>query len=104
MKSKMKSKGMAKPILAGLLFSLLSACVSMSATGAEGNVRMSRIERAKAVETRATAARRAGTFRTEKTDSWLCAYVSPLFCTSLVPTLTTTPEPPPSTAPVRGRP
>lgn len=98
----MKSRRITKPILAGLLFSLLSASVSMSATGAEGNVR--RIERAKAVETRATAARRAEAFRSEKTDSWLCAYVSPLFCTSLVPTLTTTPEPPTSAAPVRGRP
>ncbi len=74
------------------------------AAGAEGNVRMSRIERAEAVTNRATAARRVETFRSERTDSWLCAYVSPFFCTSLFPTLTTTPDPPTTpTTPVRGR-
>ncbi len=98
----MKSRITTTAIVAGLLFSLLSASVSMAA-GAEGNVRMSRIERADAVSTRATAARRVETFRSEKTDSWLCAYVSPFFCTNLFPTLTTTPDPPKSPTPVRGR-
>ncbi len=99
----MKSRALTTAIAAGLLFSLLSASVSMAA-GAEGNVRMSRIERADAVSSRTTAARRVETFRSEKTDSWLCAYVSPFFCTNLFPTLTTTPDPPKSpTTPVRGR-
>lgn len=97
----MKSRATTTGILAGLLFSLLSASVSLAA-GAEGNVRMSRIERAQAVTSRASAARRVATFKSEKTDSWLCAYVSPFFCT-LFPTLTTTPDPPKSPTPVRGR-
>ena len=95
----MKSKTTTKAILAGLLFSLLSASVSMGGAGAEGNVRMSRIERAQAVTSRATAERRVATFKSEKTDSWLCAYVSPFFCT-IFPTLT--PAKSPSTPP-RGR-
>ncbi len=99
----MKSKTTITAIVAGLLFSLLSAEVSMAA-GAEGNVRMSRIERAGAVMARTTAARRVESFKSERTDSWLCAYVSPFFCTSLFPTLTTTPDPPTTpTTPVRGR-
>ena len=98
----MKSKTTITAIVAGLLFSLLSAEVSMAA-GAEGNVRMSRIERAEAVTNRATAARRVETFRSERTDSWLCAYVSPFFCTSLFPTLTTPDPPTTPTTPVRGR-
>jgi hypothetical protein len=97
----MKSKATAKAILAGLLFSLLSASVSMTA-GAEGNVRMSQIERAGA--SRATAARRIKEFRSEKTDSWLCLHVSPFFCNGLFPTLPTTPDPPKNPAqPDRGR-
>ncbi len=100
----MKSKTTITAItVAGLLFSLLSAEVSMAA-GAEGNVRMSRIERAGAVTSRATAARRVETFKSERTDSWLCAYVSPFFCTSLFPTLTTPDPPTTPTTPVRGRP
>ncbi len=96
----MKSKANLTAVVAGLLFSLLSAQVTMAA--AEGNVRMSRIERAQAVASRAAAPRRLETFKSEKTDSWLCAHVSPFFCTDLFPKLTTTPEPPKST-PVRGR-
>ena len=99
----MKSKTTTKAILAGLLFSLLSASVSMGGAGAEGNVRMSRIERAEAVTSRATAPRRVESLRSEKTDSWLCLYVSPFFCKDLIPTLPTTPDSP-SPAPLRGRP
>jgi hypothetical protein len=98
----MKSKTMTKAVLAGLLFSLLSASVSLGAS--EGNVRMSRIDRADAVTSRATAPRRVETLRSEKTDSWLCVYVSPFFCKDLIPTLTTTPDSPSSPAPTRGRP
>ncbi len=99
----MEPKTTAKVILTGLLFSLLSASVSMGA-GPEGNVRMSRIERARAVQSRAAAPRRAETFRSEKTDSWLCNYVSPLFCSNVVPTLPTTPDASASSTPTRGRP
>jgi hypothetical protein len=99
----MNSKATARAILAGLLFSLLSVSASMAA-GPEGNVRMSRIERAGAVASRATAARKIETFRTEKTDSWLCLHVSPFFCNGLFPTLPTTPDPPKtSSQPARGR-
>jgi len=94
----MKSRVTTTGILAGLLFSLLSASVSLAA-GAEGNVRMSRIERSEAVTSRATAERRVATFKSEKTDSWLCAYVSPFFCT-IFPSLTPAKSPAP---PVRGR-
>jgi hypothetical protein len=97
----MKSKGTTKAILAGLLFSLLSASASMAA-GAGGNVRMSRIDRAGAVQSRAAAPRRVETFRTERTDSWLCLHVSSFFCRDLFPTVTTTPDPP--KGPTRGRP
>jgi hypothetical protein len=96
----MKSKTTITAIVAGLLFSLLSAEVSIAA-GAEGNVRMSRIERAGAVTSRATAARRVETFKSERTDSWLCAYVSPFFC-DYVPTVTSAPQPSAATV-QRGR-
>jgi hypothetical protein len=99
----MEPKTTAKVILAGLLFSLLSASVSMAAD-AGGNVRMSRIERAGAVQSRAAAPRRVETFRSERTDSWLCVHVSPFFCTGLFPTLPTTSDSPKAPAqPVRGR-
>jgi hypothetical protein len=99
---KMRTKAISKGILAGLVFSLLSAGVSMGAP--EGNVRMSRIERADTVASRNQTSRKTETFRSEKTDSWLCNYVSPFFCSNLFPTLST-PDPPPTTSstPVRGR-
>ena len=99
----MKLKGVSKGILIGLVFSLLSASVSMGA-GAEGNVRMSRIERAGSVQSQRTVSRKTESFRSEKTDSWLCNNVSAFFCTSLFPTLST-PDPPPTTSstPLRGR-
>jgi hypothetical protein len=96
----MKTKSVSRSILAGLLFSLLSAGAATAAnTG--GNVRMSRIERANAVASRRADARRTEAFKSEKTDSWLCNYVSPLFCSNLIPTLPTTPAAP--SAPTRGR-
>jgi hypothetical protein len=103
MEAAMKRKKVSTGIMAGLVFSLLSAGVATGA-GAEGNVRMSRIEKAAAIESRRAVSRKAETFRTEKTDSWLCNYVSPFFCTSLFPTLSSSPSTPasPSTPP-RGR-
>ncbi len=97
----MKSKGVSS-IVSGLVFSLLSAGVSQAAV-TEGNVRMSRIERASAVTQVRAESRRVESFKSEKTDSWLCAYVSPFFC-SAFPTLSTSPAPPANpSAPVRGR-
>lgn len=95
----MKSRTVSKGILAGLFFSLLSAGIA-TASGAEGNERMSRIERAGAVAERRAESRKVEKFKSEKTDSWLCSYVSPFFCDSF-PTLTTTPEP--AKSPNRGR-
>ena len=40
-------------------------------------------------------------FKPERTDSWLCTYVSPFFC-SYVPTVTSTPQPGTATV-LRGR-
>ena len=99
----MKRKTVSTGILAGLVFSLLSAGVSMGA-GAAGNERMSRIERAATIESRRAESRKAETLRTEKTDSWLCDHVSPFFCTSLFPTLSPSPNTPKSpSTPARGR-
>jgi hypothetical protein len=98
----MKRNPVSMGILTGLVFSLLSAGVAMGA-GAEGNVRMSRIEKASAVDSRRAVSRKTETFRTEKTDSWLCNYVSPFFCTSLFPTLPTSPNTPSPSTPARGR-
>jgi hypothetical protein len=99
----MKRKTVSVGILAGVVFSLISAGVAMGA-GAEGNERMSRIERAASVESRRTESRKAEAFRTEKTDSWLCNYVSPFFCTNLFPTLSSSPNTPTSpSTPARGR-
>src|SRR5262245_15631660 len=89
-------------IVGGLVFSFLSAA-AMTA-GAAGNERTSRIERADQVQARGTQTRKSEKFRTEKTDSWLCNYVSAFFCTSTYPTLTTSPEAPANPAvPYRGR-
>ena len=96
----MKSRRVSIGIVGGLVFSFLSAGFAI-AGGAEGNERMSKIERAAQVQERSRTARKSETFRTEKTDSWLCNYVSPFFC-STYPTLNTTPAPAPS-SPVRGR-
>ncbi|HEX9149239.1 MAG TPA: hypothetical protein VF958_08775 [Thermoanaerobaculia bacterium] len=48
---------------------------------------------------KSTASRRAATegprvvgFKEERTDSWLCEYVSPFFCSS-IPTAVTAPQP-----------
>jgi hypothetical protein len=66
------------------------------------------------VETRMTAekstASRRGTtqgprtvgFKTEQTDSWLCTYISPFFCSS-IPSVAATPQPGTTTTTRRGR-
>ena len=99
----MKSRKVSIGIVGGLVFSFLFAGVA-SAAGAAGNERTSKIERAGQVQSRQAQTRKAEKFRTEKTDSWLCNYVSAFFCTSLYPTLTTAPDAPANPAvPYRGR-
>jgi len=97
----MKSRRASMSIVGGLVFSFVFAGVA-TAAGAEGNERTSQIERAGQVQSRQVQTRKTETFRSEKTDSWLCNYVSAFFCTSVYPTLTTAPDPPKS-APQRGR-
>src|SRR5262245_85922 len=99
----MKSRKVSIGIVGCLVLSFLSAGVA-TAAGTGGNERTSRIERAGQTQARQTQPRREEKFRSEKTDSWLCNYVSAFFCTSAFPTLTTAPEAPPNPAvPYRGR-
>ena len=58
---------------------------------------------------KSTASGRAGTpgprtvdFKTEQTDSWLCTYVSPFFC-STIPSVAPVPQPGATTTNRRGR-
>jgi hypothetical protein len=89
-------------IVAGFVFSFLSAGAMVAGTA--GNEGTNRVQRADQVQARNTQARKDEKFRTEKTDSWLCSYVSSFFCTSAFPTLTTAPEAPVNPAvPYRGR-
>ena len=98
----MRSRKGSKGIVAGFVLSFLSAGAMVAGTA--GNERTSKIERAGQVQARGTQSRKSETFRTEKTDSWLCSYVSAFFCTSAYPTLTTSPESPANPAvPYRGR-
>jgi hypothetical protein len=96
----MKSRAVSNFMLAGLVLSFLSAGVAKAA-GSEGNERMSRAPRADAVEQRRAQTRHEDKFKSEKTNSWLCSYVSPFFCDAF-PTLTTS-EQPPQTIPNRAR-
>ena len=97
----MKSRKASIGIIGGLVFSFIFAGVA-TAAGAAENERTSKIERAAQVQSRQAQSRKVETFRSEKTDSWLCNYVSAFFCTNVYPTLTTAPDPPAAT-PVRGR-
>jgi hypothetical protein len=98
----MKSRRASISIVGGLVFSFLSAGFAI-ASGAEGSERMSKIERAAQIQERSQTSRKAETFRSERTDSWLCNYVSSFFCTNLYPPLTTTPDPKAPSTPYRGR-
>jgi hypothetical protein len=98
----MKSRKVSIGIVGGLVFSFLSAGAMVAGTA--GNERTSRIDRADQVQARHTQTRKEEKFRTEKTDSWLCNYVSAFFCTSAFPAISTAPEPPANPAvPYRGR-
>jgi len=98
----MKSRKVSIGIVGGLVFSFLSAGAMVAGTA--GNERTSRIDRADQVQARHTQTRKEEKFRTEKTDSWLCTYVSAFFCTSAFPTISAAPDPPSHPAvPFRGR-
>ncbi|HEY3171565.1 MAG TPA: hypothetical protein VGK86_03220 [Thermoanaerobaculia bacterium] len=83
-------------LTAGLLGSALLAGVAL---GAEG-----RMQTQRPVATRSAPVPhgRVVGFKPERTDSWLCEYVSPFFC-GYVPTVTAAPQPSATTA-KRGRP
>ena len=98
----MKSRAVSMGVLTGLVFSFLFASAT-PAYSADGNERMSRVERAGRIEERRVTSRKTETFRSERTDSWLCNYVSVFFCSNAIPTLQTTPSQPASPAPPRGR-
>lgn len=85
-----------RTLAAGLLGSVLFAG---AAFGAEQQMTAQKV----------TASRRAATegprvvsFKEERTDSWLCEYVSPFFCSS-IPTVVATPQPGAMTTERRGR-
>ena len=71
---------------AGLLGSVLFAGVAFGAPAARMQTRP--------IATRSAAVPRGRVvaFKPERTDAWLCTYVSPFFC-DLVPTATSPPDP-----------
>jgi hypothetical protein len=89
-----------KTLAAGLMSSALFAGTAFGADNrAESRMQTQKV----------TASRRAATggprmveFKTEQTDSWLCLYVSPFFC-STIPNAAETPQPGTATTSPRGR-
>jgi hypothetical protein len=68
---------------------LFAACLSLALAGsAFAAPQRSVPQREKAHSaTRQMATKASVQFQTEKTDSWLCLYVSPFFCSNLYPPL-----------------
>jgi len=70
---------------------VLTACLSLALAGfalaAPPQRPVPQRERAQVAQ-RAQQAKANVPFQTEKTDSWLCLYVSPFFCSNLYPSLT----------------
>jgi len=99
----MKRKRASKILLATMASAFLFAGAAMGAD--ERLATRGSVTRVSPSSNARTEARRSMTFKSEQTDSWLCNYVSPLFCSNLVPTLESRPDgPTPSTStPVRGR-
>jgi len=80
----MKGKSVERAILAGALALSLAASASAASQRAVP-------ERAQArPASRQQATRQATAFQTVRTDSWLCLYVSPFFCSNLNPSLGST--------------
>ncbi len=86
-----------RSLAAGLLGAVLFASV---ASGAESRMQAQRVVSNRPATPDQPA--RVVEFKTERTDSWLCEYVSPFFC-SVVPTVIAAPQPGPSTTRQRGR-
>ena len=94
------AKQWTRTLAAGLMSSVLFAGATFAAGDSGAEQRMA--------AKKSTASRRAATegprvvgFKEERTDSWLCEYVSPFFCSS-IPTVATSPQPGPTTT-SRGR-
>ena len=72
---------------------LLSACLSLTLAGfalaAPPQRSVPQRERARVAQHEQQAKANVQ-FQTEKTDSWLCLYVSPFFCSNLYPSLSST--------------
>lgn len=78
----MKTRVITKGILTGFLLSLL--CTGPALLGEQ---RPKQIARAATPRGSQAVARKTVEFKTEKTDSWLCDHVSPMFCADLFPKL-----------------
>lgn len=68
------------------------AIAILAAAALSGSTALARDEARTARATPRTAARqqtarKTAPFKSERTDSWLCNYVSPFFCSNLFPTL-----------------
>jgi len=98
----MKRKRVSKTLLATIASAFLIAGAAM---GADTRTARESVARVSPAPNARTETRRSMTFKSERTDSWLCNYVSPLFCTNLVPGLESRPDgPTPSNStPTRGR-
>jgi hypothetical protein len=92
----MQSSGKWKRTLAaGLVGSALLAGAAFASDG--------RMTAQKSTSSRRSAsAPRVVEFKTERTDSWLCEYVNPFFCSS-IPNVVATPQPGTATTNRRGR-
>jgi hypothetical protein len=79
----MKIKTLGKSLVCGLMISFLSASIGL----ATGDPETRPARSAARITSRQQATPKTTSFSSEKTDSWLCAHVSPFFCSSLFPTL-----------------
>ncbi|HEY6066812.1 MAG TPA: hypothetical protein VIY96_11695 [Thermoanaerobaculia bacterium] len=85
-----------KALATGLISSALFAGVTF---GAESRMTT---EKSTASKRATTQGPRTVDFKTEQTDSWLCNYVSPFFCSS-IPSVASTPQGGAQTTSRRGR-
>lgn len=78
----MKPEALFKMMLAGLVAFPSSGSIALARDGIRTTARAPARSAA-----RVEAARKSVQFQTGNTDSWLCAHVSPFFCSNLFPTL-----------------
>jgi len=76
----MKSQVLRKVVLTGLMASILSCGLALGDEKPAARQQAQPAAREKTV-------RKQMNFKTDKTDSWLCNYVSVFFCSDLFPTL-----------------